>query len=281
MKIFSRVLGIAILCAVQTMAYAQKEPYQTTVAPKMTPTIDGDPSDWNGIDGFTMSFAHGERGGDPNSDPLEIEIKYAWDDDNFYHMITEISDDDPSEGFNDVDWCQECTGSEPGPAPWSTDSIGFYDKGIKWPGISDDPLDANILETGPWTQYWVGLTTADDLEIDGVPQYRHLTRSVNTGNGEGLGRLIGPESVVNESGSHLIPDLEDVELTTPQSAFSVIEDGSNGGRGRRTVEFYMAWDQIRYSADDLREGVEDRIEELLPGIEGHLRRCPRRLRVPP
>ncbi len=260
------LLSLSLFLLPQT-AYSQKEPFQITEAPKMSPKMDGDIGEWSGVEGFEMSFAHGERGGDPISDPLVVNIKYAWDDTNFYTLVEEVSDDDPSEGFTDVEWCRECNDAGDIAAPWSTDSVGFYDKGIKWPGISDDALDADILEVGPYHQYWVGLTTAEELVIDGDSQYRHLTRTTNESfNENATARLIGPRSEENVGSIPLVEDLQ--ELTEPQSSFTVIDDGSNGGRGRRAVEFFMRWDQIRYSSAD--ERVEERIEELLPAIEGHL-----------
>ena len=259
----------ASIVLLSSSIYGQGDPFQITEAPHMSPTIDGDVSDWAGVEGFEMSFAHGERSGDPNSEPLVVDIKYAWDESKFYTLVTEISDDDPTEGINDVDWCAECTGAAGGgPAPWSTDSIGFYDKGMKWPGLSEDPLEANILEVGPYHQYWVGLTTAEDLVIDGETQYRHLARTTNqAGNENGTSRLVGPRSEENEASLPWVESLQ--ELNEPQSAFAVIPGDENNGRGRRVVEFYMEWDQIRYSQNDERQEVQDRVEELLPGIEGH------------
>lgn len=235
------------------------DPFSISNAPKATPTIDGDVSEWAdfGADVLRMSWAHNERGGAPDSAPLVVDISYAWDDTNFYTLVQEISDDDPSEGFNDVEWCKECNGDDAGDvAPWSTDSIGFYDKGIRWPNGED----ANVLEVGPFSQWWVGLTSEDELVIGEDTQYRHLARTISTSGGEGGGRLIGPRSEQHDSFNHMFENLPD--LTEPQSAFSVDADG------KRVVEFFMRWDQIRYDPDD--ESVQTRIVELLPHIEGHL-----------
>ncbi len=237
-----------------------QDPFVISNAAKRTPTIDGNPSEWSsfGSDTLRMSWAHNERTGAPDSEPLVVDISYAWDDTNFYTLVQEVSDDDPTTGIDDVAWCNECNGPTIGDAaPWSTDSVGFYDKGIRWPNGEQDP----ILETGQYTQWWVGLTTADELEVDGQPQYRHLVRTVGEGRNEGGARLVGPRSEEHDT---FLPLHEDMpELTAPQSAFSVVD-------GKRIVEFFMRWDQIRYDANDPRDTVQDRIEELLPGIEGHL-----------
>ncbi|MCP4191095.1 MAG: PEP-CTERM sorting domain-containing protein [Planctomycetaceae bacterium] len=263
----------ASLCAV--------EPYEITDAPRATMKMDGDIADWlalRGPDGIVqeMSFTHNGRA-DPIGEPLVINIQYAWDTDNFYALVEEISDDDPTGTYNDVDWCGECIDDDftnpdhpNNPAPWSTDSVGFYDKGIHWPGIGDDdPTLDSILEVGPYTQFWVGLATEEDMVIDGETQHFHITRAINEGGSEGnTSMLIGPRSVENEKAFTMIPDLP--ALTDPQSAHGIVKDDSNGGRGRRFTEFFMRWDQIRYSGNDEREEVQDRIEDLLPGLEGHL-----------
>lgn len=245
--------------------------YVVTEAKRMTPTIDGVPNEWpartpNTPSTLRMSWAHNERSGAADSAPLIVDIQYAWDDANFYALVEEVSDDDPTSGYSDVDWCIECNGSINGPmAPWTTDSVGFYDKGIKWPNSEQD----ETLETGPYTQFWVGLTTKEDLTLNGQKQYRHMTRTVNDSKNEDrTGRLIGPRSEENAGATPLIPELE--ELTKPQSAFAVIEGPENGGRGRRVVEFSMSWKQIRYDANDPRQEVRDRIDELGEALTGHL-----------
>jgi hypothetical protein len=87
---------------------------------------------------------------------------------------------------------------------------------------------------------------------------------VDNGN---TGQLIGPKSVENEKSLPLIQDLPDQK--TPQSEAGVVDGPENGGRGRRFVEFYMEWDQIRYSQNDPRPEVQDRIEMLQPHLNGH------------
>ena len=279
-----RVLFTGVLFGIVAIAspvWGQSEPYEITNAPKMTMAMDADLSDWESLRGpdgrvQEMSFTHNGRS-NPIGEPLVVNIQYAWDTDNFYVLVEEISDDDPTGTYNDVNWCGECIDDDfqnpdhdNNPAPWSTDSVGFYDKGIKWPGIGDDdPALDSILEVGPFSQFWVGLPIEDDLVIDGENQYFHITRNLNEGRSEGnTSRLIGPRGVENEKSFPLIPDLP--ELTDPQSAHGIVKDGSNDGRGRRFTEFYMRWDQIRYSGNDERPEVIDRIDELLPAIEGHL-----------
>ena len=61
-------------------------------APKRTMSIDGDLSDWfsntdHGI--LSHSFT-----GDGSDDPVSLDIRYAWDDDNLYTMVIETSVDD-------------------------------------------------------------------------------------------------------------------------------------------------------------------------------------------
>ena len=237
------------------------DPFAVTNAPKATPVIDGDVSEWAdfGGDVLRMSWAHNQRSGAPDSEPLVVDISYAWDDSNFYTLVQEVTpDDDPSEGFNDVQWCRECNGDDfSDAAPWSTDSIGFYDKGIRWPNGETSP----ILEVGPYTQWWVGLTTEDELQIGEDVQYRHLVRTINTGGSEGGARLIGPRSEEHSGFDHRYQNLP--ELDEPQSAFSVID-------GKRVVEFFMRWDQIRYDSETDDQATIERIVELLPAIEGHL-----------
>jgi hypothetical protein len=256
-------------------------PFVITEAPNSSIKIDGDISDWNALAGpnrvLDMSWAHDPgRTGDPDSAPLVVKIQYAWDADRFYTLVEEVSDDDPSAGYNEVDWCGDCIDVDDtnpdlpnNPAPWNTDSVGFYDKGIKWPGNPDDPA-ADVQEVGPFSQWWVGLTTKDELTVNGEKQYRMMTRRLDDqaimDNGR-TGQLIGPKSVENEGSIPLIPDLP--ELTTPQSEAGVIDGPENGGRGRRFVEFYMEWDQIRYSRNDPRPEVQDRIAALDPNLEGH------------
>ena len=269
-------LSSVLILLVAASAGAQQTPYGTTEVPYATMVMDGDISDWLSLRGpanrvLNMSWAHNQRPGPADSAPLVVNVQYAWDQQNLYFLVEELSDDDPSQGFDDVTWCWECAsnGGNAAVAFWNTDSVGFYDKGIKWPGVSDDPVDAQTLETGPFTQFWVGLTTKNELRINGNPQYRHLARTVSQSlNEDNTGRLIGPRSEENDKTVPLVPDLS--ELTSPQSAASVIEDGSNGGRGRRVIEAFMRWDQIRYSSNDPRQEVQDRIEALLPALEGHL-----------
>ena len=252
---------MAGLAAVAFRPALAADPFAVSNAPKATPTIDGDISEWAsfGADVLRMSWAHNERSGDPDSAPLVVDISYAWDDTNFYTLVQEVEfDDDPTEGITDVQWCRECNGDDfMEAAPWSTDSIGFYDRGIKWPNAENDPID----EVGPFWQWWVGLTTEEELEIGGETQYRHLVRTISNGGAEGGARLIGPRSEPHDGFDHRFDNLP--ELTDPQSAFSVVD-------GKRVVEFFMRWDQIRYDAETADQATAERIVELLPAIEGHL-----------
>jgi len=242
------LLGLAL----SGNALAQSDPFSVTEAPFGSPTMDGDIADWmamrNDKNVLPFSYTWGQSEGNNMGAPLEVNIQYAWDDTNFYFLAEEISDDDPTTGLTDLDWCQECEGSFPGAAPWSTDSIGFYDQGITWPADGQpsadlDPLGTNLQEVGPFTQFWVGLPAAEDMVISDEKQNYHLTRVLNPGGGEGGARLVGDRSS-NENFTQMIPDLP--ELTTVQSAHGIIDDGSNDGRGRRFTEGFMRWDQIRY-----------------------------------
>jgi hypothetical protein len=155
-----------------------------------------------------MSWAHNERSGTPDSEPLVVDITYAWDDTNFYTLVQEVSGNDPTTGINDAEWCRECNGPDlDAAAPWSTDSIGFYDNGIRWPNGEQDP----ILEVGPYTQWWGGLTTEHELVINGEKQYRHLVRTITEGGAEGDARLIGPRS---EESDGIVPMHENLPEVT-------------------------------------------------------------------
>jgi hypothetical protein len=278
----STLIPLVLSLVLSTPTWGQDQPFVITEAPNSTIKIDGDISDWNALKGanrvLDMSWAHDPgRSGNPDSDPLVVKIQYAWDADKFYTLVEEISDDDPSKGYNEVDWCGDCVDIDDtnpdfpnNPAPWNTDSVGFYDKGIKWdPGDPNEPL-ADIQEIGPFSQWWVGLTTKDELVVNGQKQYRMMNRRLDEGsvvdNGN-TGQLIGPKSVENEKSLPLIQDLPDQK--TPQSEAGVVDGSENGGRGRRFVEFYMEWDQIRYSQNDPRPEVQDRIEMLQPHLNGH------------
>ena len=234
--------------------------------------------EWNGTK-LQMSWAHGQTrdGGDDadviscdesgacNGSPLNVSIQYAWDDTSFYYLVEETSvDDDPTTGITAADWCEQCTNvdaTETAAAPWSTDSVGFYTTGIKWTPGSLEGESYDSFEMGPLIQTWVGLTAAEDLEINGVPQHRHLSRVVNPAYGEGTAQLIGPE---HEEFTSYIDDLEERwDLTQPQSAFGVTEDG------RRVVEMFMRWDQLMYDPEDPNPLVQERLqalEDANPGV---------------
>ncbi|MGI9456879.1 MAG: hypothetical protein ACR2NU_09970, partial [Aeoliella sp.] len=271
-------LVAVMLLAIAPHVFAQT-PFVTTEAPKMTPTIDGDVSDWaSNTDKLRMELAHSGGG-----DPLAVDIRYAWDDANFYILVEEVSDDDPTSDYSDVEWgrCGVCDGGDYAqhlnPAhnpvgvvrPWTTDSVGFYDRGLKYPDTS-----TRSFEIGPYTQYWVGLTTEDDLVYDvdfdpatpDVPQYRHSTKTPNSVFDEG-GTLmnIGPRAMEPGFDLALFPDKEDALLTTPQSAFSAVGDSE------RVVEFFMAWEQIRYDESSSDPLVQDAIDFLknFENITGH------------
>ncbi|MCA9217831.1 MAG: PEP-CTERM sorting domain-containing protein [Planctomycetales bacterium] len=228
--------------------------------------------EWNGTK-LQMSWAHGqtreggaadgtpipcEESGVCNSEPLQVSIQYAWDDTSLYYLVEEtVPDDDPTTGVTAGDWCHQCTNVDAvdtEAAPWSTDSVGFYTTGINWTPDSDEGEFYNTLEMGPLIQPWVGLTAAEDLVIDGKPQYRHLARAVNSGFGEAAAQLIGPEHEPHDS---YIDDLDDRwDLTQPQSAFGETEDG------RRVVEMFMRWDQLFYNLEDPDDFVQERLETL-------------------
>lgn len=235
--------------------------------------------EWNGTK-LEMSWTHGQTrdGGDDgdvipcevsgacNGTPLGVTIQYAWDDTNFYFLVEETTkDDDPTKGITAADWCHQCTNAdatETESAPWSTDSVGFYNNGIKWTKGSDVGESYDVFEMGPLTQVWVGLTAAEDLVIDGKPQYRHITRTTTPEFGEAGAQLIGPE---HEPLNSYIEDVETRwDLTSPQSAFGVTADG------RRVAEMYMRWDQMLYDADDPDPLVQERLatlEDLNPGVK--------------
>ncbi|MDG2385089.1 MAG: PEP-CTERM sorting domain-containing protein [Pirellulaceae bacterium] len=271
MHIRSCVLYFAAMTMTGT-TFAE-EPFFISEAPKTSPTIDGvvDPHEWTG-NALPMSWAHNERT-KADSAPLEIEIQYAWDNENFYVLVQEIADDDPTGGYNASNWCGECVwnGEVPdggyngnGPAPWSTDSIGFYDKGIKWPGTDpDDATAATTQEIGPWSQFWVALVPEADLPLTD-PQPFHMVRTTNDQLNEGgTGVLIGPEYEENFGSVPLIPDLDAPDKA--QAAHGIDK------QGRRVTEFLMRWDQIRYDLNDERAEVQDRIEQLndFDALDGH------------
>jgi len=144
-----------ILCV---SASAQQALAQTTYdAPNANITIDGDASDWAGIGASTLNLGFAANSG---GDPLIVDIRWAWDATNLYTLVEEVSDDDAWGGANAVEWLP----SEPNPpAPWNTDSVGFYDVGSKGgPGST---------ATGPRTQWWIGLS--DSTAAD---QIRHMSR---------------------------------------------------------------------------------------------------------
>ena len=269
-----RVLGaLVVFASLGGIALGQ---FSIVEAPRSTANIDGSTVDWgppvvsatqpDGFvepwediqgqtftlyeDGYHMgwSWRGGGHGGDPESDPIELDIRYSWDDDNLYILVEETApDDDPAEGDSALDWCQECVdGGATGPAaPWNTDSVGFYDKGIKWP----DGEDLNVLAIGPLSQFWVGLSSDPS---DG--ELRHLSRSFVEG---GSARLIGPDSQA--------PDVDDIgEVTDVQSAFTVKPDGT------RVAEFFMRWDQIRWDENDLDALEGHTLQDVKAGYEFRL-----------
>ena len=269
-------MRLRVLCILMVTTLASgnaRAQFSLIEIPRATHNIDGRTDDWGSPvvsatqpDGFAepweeiegLSFTQYQDGyhigwsartgghdGAPESDPLEVDIRYSWDDDNLYFLIEETApDDDPAEGDSALDWCQECVGgADTGPAqPWNTDSVGFYDKGIKWP----DGEDLNVLATGPFSQFWVGLTSSPE---DG--ELRHLSRSFAEGNSA---RLVGPGSEGQD-----VDDLGD--LPDPQSAFSVKPDGT------RIAEFYMRWDQIRYDENDPDALEEHTLQDVKAGYE--------------
>ena len=133
-------------------------------AEKATITIDGDPSEWNELSSNSLEQTV--------ANPLSAdggrshEIRFAWDDDNFYVLVEEVTvDSTPKEGVDEEDWSSAIAG---GLSPWSTDSVGFYDAPT-YEGGPTGPGPAG--STGPITQFWVGMAS------DGNPG-RHQARSV-------------------------------------------------------------------------------------------------------
>lgn len=146
------VLGVANLCLAQAGGIYD--------APKRSISIDGDLSDWSGA-GFGVlshSHDHGEPVNGGSNVPLQVDIRFAWDDEHLYTLVQEtVADDDPDEGANATSWTSESGGT---PSPWNTDSIGFYE------GSGN-----TALNSGPQSQWWVGLSSSTDAD-----QIRHQAR---------------------------------------------------------------------------------------------------------
>lgn len=217
-KMIKRITLVGLMFAVPQLAFAG-----TYNAPNTTISIDGDLSDWDGPGHDVLSHSFQSTG---SSAPVSIDIKYAWDSTHLYHLVQETApDDDIVEGTDANDWFA-LTGSA---FPWATDSVGFYD----YPGNSV----CCDTQTGPATQYWIGLASTD---VGNPNQVRHSTRGSNSG-GDLL--LVG-DAANNLSG------------------------------GLRAIEFRMSWDELRYttasgsavpghSREDVGVGYTFRLDPLL------------------
>ncbi len=176
-------------------------------APLATIKIDGDLSDWADIGGDVLS--HSQLGGGSNA-PLQIDIRWAWDETYLYTLVQETSpDDDRVEGVDAIDWTFD-TQVSTGPAvPLGTDSVGFYDVPGEDSGINPTLDD----QTGPVTQFWVGLSSSTAAD-----QIRHQAR------------------MFPENGS---------------TDFLIERDAANNlDNNLRAVEFRMLWNDIRYDQSD-------------------------------
>ena len=124
----------------------------SSVASKRTMVIDGFLEEWVLLDSDTLRVVFNGR---------EVDVRYAWDEDNLYVAVEEVVvDPTPTEGTDHSDWFNL--------TPENTDSIGFFDAPGPLPGPGPNG------ETGPFTQFFTGLssdgnpgrlmvrTTADD-----------------------------------------------------------------------------------------------------------------------
>ena len=102
------VLGVASLCLAQAGGIYD--------APKLNISIDGDLSDWSGPGHGVLSHSHdhGQAVNGGSNVPLQIEIRFAWDDFHLYTLVQEaVADDDPDEGADAADWTSEGGGPVP------------------------------------------------------------------------------------------------------------------------------------------------------------------------
>lgn len=133
----------------------------TYLASEATITIDGDLDDWALLDSETLhqisvnNDISGEGG-------REHDIRYAWDEENFYVSVEEtVVDSTIVEGSDTGDWFNVLK-------PWSTDSVGFFDAPIC---CSQFAGPGPLGSTGPTTQFWVGMASDGDAG-------RHMARTV-------------------------------------------------------------------------------------------------------
>ena len=155
-------------------------------AAQATISVDGDTSDWDGLASATLT--HQEINDKSDVNGINISIRYAWDSDNLYVLVEELTEDEtPAEGASPNSWAL-------GPdAPWGSDSVGFYDAPANWAqAAGPGPGGA----TGPVTQPWVGFSS------DG--QKRHLGR--NRPEDQGTTFLIPGQSgfSVNADGTRVV-----------------------------------------------------------------------------
>ena len=188
----------------------------TFLAPRVTITVDGDLGEWANLSAGTQHQIT-ENNSVSGQGGREHDIRYAWDDDNLYVSVEEtVVDETIAEGANANNWYAL--------APWSTDSVGFYDS----PTIVGGPSGPGPNgATGPVTQFWVGMAS------DGDPG-RHMARTV-------------PE---DQSTGYLI--------TEKRQGVSVHPDG------RRVSEFFMPWSEIKFPSEGpIEPGFTFRMDPLM------------------
>ena len=191
-------------------------------ATKATITVDGDLSDWTDLPSDTLSQFLVNHTETIDKDRAH-DIRFAWDDDNLYISVEETTvDPNPVAGADANDWLTRLH-------PWGSDSVGFYDA----PTIAGGPMGPGPGgSTGPYTQFWVGMTT--DSEPD-----RHMARTI-------------PENTGTEF------------LIIGQNAVSVTGDG------RRICEFHMPWVDIKFSTleggPEIVEGLSFRLDPLITDV---------------
>jgi hypothetical protein len=176
-------------------------------APLASITIDGQLGDWADIGGGVLS--HSQRG-DGSNVPLEVAIRWAWDQTYLYTLVQETRpDDDRVEGEDAFDWTFDSQASTGPSVPWGTDSVGFYDVPGEDSGINPTLDD----QTGPVTQFWIGLSSSTDAD-----QIRHQAR--------------------------LFPENGSTDFLIEGDAANHVDNNL------RAVEFRMLWEDIRYDRND-------------------------------
>jgi hypothetical protein len=229
-----RRFSVLVFFALTGAAFAQDE--GTYAAVKQTMSIDGDLGDWAAISSDTLK--HSFRA-DGSSAPLAVDIRWAWDDTYLYTLVRETSaDDDPAEGEDRFDWTNDIAVELGSAKPWFTDSVGFYDVPGEASGINPTLDD----QTGPWTNYWIGLSSDTDED-----QIRFQARMYPEG--ADTDSLIGDD-----------PGEEDgVGGEEIGMARNHVENGL------RAVEFRLRWDQIRWDASDPEARGGHTLQDVGPG----------------